>query len=235
MMASVVFAAALASFTVLDSVPHSTAHYTQGLFFDGKTLYETTGEYGNSGLFRYISPSNPAKDSVKLDSRYFGEGSIKIGDDIFWLTWREGIAFVYDARTLACKASFDIPGEGWGLSIWNGSLVLSDGSSNLFFLSPGDKHVFKTLPVLDGKNPVKNLNELEIVGNRVYANVWRSDSIAVIDIGSGKVLNWMDFSSIAKKVRAKNPAAEVLNGIAFDGKFFWITGKNWPVMYKVKF
>lgn len=233
MLSELLLSAALGSFTVVDSAEHSVDHYTQGLFFDGGKLYETTGHYGESRMFRYPAPGKSPTDSVKLESRYFGEGSIKLGDDIFWLTWREGTAFVYDAKTFTRKSAFSIPTEGWGLAFYQGSLLMSDGSQNLYLLSPGDKSIYRNIPVFDDTNAVAYLNELEVVGNIAYANVWQSDSIAAIDLNSGKVLKWYDFSKIARAVRKKIPGAEVLNGIAFDGKAFWITGKNWPVMYKV--
>ncbi len=234
MLAELLFSAALGSFTVLDSAEHSADHYTQGLFFDGGVLYETTGHYGESRLFRYPAPGKAPVDSAKLESRYFGEGSIKLGNDIFWLTWREGTVFIYDAKNFKRKSSFLIPTEGWGLAFYRGSLLLSDGSPNLYLLSPGDKSIYRKIPVYDDSIPVKRLNELEVVGDIAYANVWQSDSIAAIDLNSGKVLKWYDFSKIAKALRKKFSEAEVLNGIAFDGKAFWITGKNWPIMYKVQ-
>lgn len=234
MLSELLCAAALGSFTVLDSAEHSVDHYTQGLFFDGGVLYETTGHYGKSRMFRFPAPGKAPTDSVSLESRFFGEGSIKLGNDIFWLTWREGTAFVYDAQTLTRKSAFPIPTEGWGLAFYKGSLLMSNGSDRLYFLSPGEKNVFRNVSVTDDSKPVRNLNELEAVGDIVYANVWQSDSIAAIDPKSGKVLKWYDFSRIARQIRKKIPEAEVLNGIAYDGKAFWITGKNWPVMYKVQ-
>lgn len=233
-MLAFLLAAALGSFSVLDSAEHSSEHFTQGLFFDGKVLYESTGLYGASRLYRYPAPGMPASDSVALEARYFGEGSVKFGSDIFWLTWKEGVAFIHDAKTLRQKSSFPIRTKGWGLTLYQNSLVMSDGSETLYFFSPGEKNVFRTLSVYDGKMPVKFLNELEIADGILYANVWQSDSIAAIDPQSGKVLRWYDFSRLARNVRKRDARAEVLNGIAFDGKFFWITGKFWPVMYRVE-
>ncbi len=233
-MLAVLFAAALGSFSVLDSAEHSSEHFTQGLFLDGKVLYESTGIYGASRLYRYPAPGMPASDSVALESRYFGEGSVKFGSDIFWLTWKEGVAFVLDAKTLRRKGSFPIRTEGWGITLYQNALAMSDGSDTLYFLSPGEKNVFRTLSVRDGDTPVRFLNELETANGILYANVWQSDSIAAIDPQTGKVLRWYDFSRIAQNVRKRDARAEVLNGIAFDGKFFWITGKLWPVMYRVE-
>ncbi|MCI5600397.1 MAG: glutaminyl-peptide cyclotransferase [Hallerella porci] len=233
MFAEIALAALLGQFSVLDSVEHHPENYTQGFFFHGKTLYETTGRYGDSRLLRYPEAGKPATDSLKLSSKYFGEGSVQFGNDIFWLTWREGKAFVIDAKTLTKKSEFEIPGEGWGLTLDGGALILSDGSANLYWISPGDKRVFKTLEVRDGERKIKNLNELEMVDGKLYANVWLSDSIAVIDIHSGAVLEWLDFSKIAEAERRQNSKAEVLNGIAYDGKFLWITGKYWKKTLKI--
>ncbi len=233
-MLSFLLAAALGSFAVIDSAEHSPEHFTQGFFLDGETLYESTGLYGASRLYRYSAPGMPASDSASLEARYFGEGSVKLGTDIFWLTWKEGFAFVYDARTFQRKGSFPIRSEGWGLTLYQNALVMSDGSDTLYFVSPGDKNVFRTLSVHDGETPVKFLNELETANGILYANVWQSDSIAAIDPQSGKVLRWYDFSRIARNVRRRDARADVLNGIAFDGKYFWITGKLWPVMYRVE-
>lgn len=235
MLPVLIFAAALGTVEILDSAAHSTEHFTQGLFFDGKALVETTGLYGHSKIFRYPSPKSSPSDSAQLGAKFFGEGSVQIGQDIFWLTWKEGRAFVLDARTLKIKSSLPLFSEGWGLSFLDGALVMSDGSDQLYFLSPRDFRPFRTLRVLDGETPVSLLNELEVVGKTLYANVWQSDSIAAVDSQTGKVLRWYDLSKVAKEVRKKEPRAEVLNGIAFDGKSFWITGKFWPVMYKVKF
>lgn len=234
MLEALLFAASLGTVSVVDSASHSEAHYTQGLFFDGGELYESTGRYGASKLFRYASPGASPSDSAALESRYFGEGSVKLGASIVWLTWREGTAFVYDAKTFSRRGEFPLYSEGWGLGLYKGNLLMTDGSENLLFLSPGEKRVFRKVPVKDGNVPVRFLNEIEVVGPVVYANVWQSDSIAEIDPETGKVLAWYDFSKIAFGVRKKSPRAEVLNGIAFDGKFFWVTGKFWPVIYKVR-
>ena len=235
MIAEILFAAALGQFSVVDSVEHDSRNYTQGLFFDSGVLYESTGQYGDSRLLRYRSVGGAVSDSVKIGRGFFGEGSVRFGNDIFWLTWREGVAFVLDAKTLEQKSNFPIPGEGWGLTVFQNALVLSDGSATLFFLSPGDKRIFKTLEVKDGERSVSRGNELEMVGNFLYANVWQSDSVAVIDMRPGSVLEWLDFSEISRKLRKRFLRAEVLNGIAYDGKFLWINGKYWPVMYKVQF
>lgn len=228
-------AAALQAFTVVDSVSHSSDHFTQGLSFDDGKLLETTGRYGKSCLYKYDANVN-VTDSLCIEDRYFGEGSQALGNDIFWLTWKSRKVWKIDKRTMRIKGEFTIPTEGWGLTFYKGELLLSDGSDEIFRVRPEDFQIVGSFKVKDGIRPVRNLNELEVVGDKLYANIWRHDSIAVIDLknSKGNVERYMDLSEVAEKVRAKSLDAEVLNGIAYDGKFLWITGKLWPVIYKVK-
>lgn len=218
----------------LDSLSHSESHFTQGLFFDGKDLVETTGQYGGSGLYRYNN-KGIILDSSRLSERFFGEGSIAVGEDIFYLTWKSKRAFIYNRKSFQPKGEFPIPTEGWGLTFWNNALLMSNGSHELLQIALGSYSVFGAIQVTDNGRPVKKLNELEVVGNTLYANIWYSDSIAVIELPSGKVKGYIDFSKKVQELRTKYPRMDVLNGIAFDGRDFWVTGKNWPKLYKVKF
>ena len=121
---------------ILDSIPHETSHFTQGLFFDGKDLIETTGQYGESGLYRR-TPEGKILDSARLAERYFGEGSIAVGDDIFYLTWKSRKAFIYNRKPFRAKGEFRIPTEGWGLTYWKSALLMSNGSDELLQIALG--------------------------------------------------------------------------------------------------
>ena len=217
---------------ILDSVPHESTHFTQGLFFDGKDLIETTGQYGESGLYRRTLDGK-ILDSAKLAPRYFGEGSFAVGDDIFYLTWKSKKAFIYSKKPFKYKGEFRIPTEGWGLTYWQNALLMSNGSDELLQIALGGFYVMGAIRVTDGGSPVKNLNELEIVGNTLYANVWQTPLIAVIDLPSGKVQKYIDFSAKVREIYRNNPNIDVLNGIAYDGKYLWVTGKYWPQIYKI--
>jgi glutamine cyclotransferase len=217
---------------ILDSIPHETSHFTQGLFFDGKELIETTGQHGESGLYRRTLDGK-ILDSVRLAPRYFGEGSIAVGGDIFYLTWKSKKAFIYSRKPFKYKSEFYIPTEGWGLTYWRNALLMSNGSDELLQIALGGFNVVGSIRVTDGGKPVKNLNELEIVGNTLYANIWQSGKIAVIDLPSGKVIKYLDLNWKVKEVYRKHPNIDVLNGIAYDGKYLWVTGKNWPQIYKI--
>ena len=218
---------------IVDSIPHEKTHFTQGLFFDGKELIETTGLYGKSGLYRR-TPDGKILDSARLADKYFGEGSIAVGDDIFYLTWKSKKAFIYSRKPFAKKGEFNIPTEGWGLTYWKNALLMSNGSSELLQIALGGFYVVGVIPVTDGGRPVKLLNELEIVGDTLYANIWQTGAIAVIELPSGKVVRYLDLSRKVAEIQRKYPDVDVLNGIAYDGKNLWITGKNWPFIYKLK-
>ena len=219
---------------ILDSIPHEKTHFTQGLFFDGKELIETTGQYGQSGLYRRTMEGK-ILDSAKLSERYFGEGSIAVGDDIFYLTWKSKKAFIYSRKPFTLKGEFRIPTEGWGLTYWKNALLMSNGSSELLQIALGGFNVVGVIPVTDGGHSLKLLNELEIVGDTLYANVWQTAVIAVISLPSGKVIRYLDLSRKVAEIKRWHPDVDVLNGIAYDGKNLWITGKNWPQIYKINF
>lgn len=217
---------------ILDSVSHEKTHFTQGLFFDGKDLIETTGQYGESGLYRRTLDGR-ILDSARLAERFFGEGSVAVGNDIFYLTWKARRAFIYNRNPFNVKGEFRIPTEGWGLTFWNNVLLMSNGSDELLKIALGAFNVIGSIKVTDGGKPVPMLNELEIIGNTLYANIWQTNLIAVIDLPSGKVVRYLDFTSKVRKLQKQNPDMDVLNGIAYDGKNLWVTGKFWPQIYKI--
>ena len=220
--------------TILDSIPHETSHFTQGLSFDGTEIIESTGLYGQSGLYRWTLDGK-ILDSARIAERYFGEGSVTLGDEVYYLTWKSRKAFIFKRKPFKIKGEFRIPTEGWGLTLWRDGLLLSDGSEALLQIAPGGFSVTGVITVKDDGLSIKNLNELEAVGNVLYANIWQTDLIAEIELPSGKVLRYIDFSKKASEIRDRYSGVDVLNGIAYDGKNFWITGKLWPQIYKVKF
>ena len=192
--------------------------------------------FGGKDNFNYrVSLDGKILDSAKLEERYFGEGSVVMGDEIYYLTWKSHKAFIYSRKPFKRKGEFRIPTEGWGLTLWRDQLLMSNGSDELLQIAPGSFSVTGNISVRDGRYSIKLLNELEVVGNILYANIWQTDFIAEIELPSGKVLRYIDFSKKAGEIRERFPGVDVLNGIAYDGKDFWITGKLWPQVYKVKF
>lgn len=218
---------------VVKEYPHDSKAYTQGLFFNDGTLYESTGEFGTSS-FRIVDlESGEVRRKLDFARKYFGEGSVFLGGEMFMLTWLNKVAFVYDAETLEYKQTYSYPREGWGLTTDGKSLVASDGSSKIYFLTPEFK-LERTLNVTLNGRPVKYLNELEWIDGRIWANVYTTDMIVIIDPKTGVVESTVDCTGLLPKSLRK-PDTDVLNGIAFnpaDGRIY-LTGKNWPRLYEI--
>lgn len=217
---------------VVKEYPHDTGSYTQGLFFKDGTLYESTGQWGES-TFRIVNlETGKAEKKLDFDRKYFLEGSIILGDNLYILTWTNKVVFVYDAATLKYKQSYSYPREGWGLTTDGKSLIASDGSDRIYFLD-GNLQLQKTLHVkLNGK-AVRYINEMELVDGKIWANVYMTDMILIIDPESGEVTGQIDCTGLLPK-SLRTSRTDVLNGIAvLDGRIF-LTGKYWPRMYEVK-
>lgn len=220
---------------ILDRIPHDSAAFTQGLAFYAGRLYESTGLYGSSSLRRIDVHSGGAETIVALPRTLFGEGIAILGDRLYQLTWKSEIALVYDVATLTLRDTLRYRGQGWGLTAYGDSLIMSDGTSRLRVLDPATFRVVRTLDVTDSVAPVKSLNELEYIDGEIWANVWGSTWIARIDPTSGRVRAWVDVSA----VRRADPRASdqnVANGIAHDaasGRIF-VTGKRWSWVYVVE-
>jgi glutaminyl-peptide cyclotransferase len=218
---------------VVESYPHDIGAYTQGLLVDDGVFVESTGQYGQSDL-REVTISNgvPIRQ-VPLPAREFGEGLALVDDRLIQLTWREGIARVYDRETFEVVDEFAYEGEGWGLCLDDDRLVMSDGSSTLTFRDPETFDVVGTVDVTAEGVSVDDLNELECVDGEVYANVYHTDEIVVIDPETGTVTASIDASPLIDD----DDRADVLNGIAHDvgTDAFYLTGKYWPTVFEVRF
>lgn len=174
---------------------------------------------------------------IMLDTSYFGEGINIFRDKLYQLTWQDHIGFVYDAKTLKKLREFKIAGEGWALTNDGTNLIMSDGTSNLHYLDADSLKVLKILGVQDHNGPVGNINELEYIKGFIYANRYGTSDILKIDPGSGRVVGKLDLTSLDKEVKAKNPQALEMNGIAYDSAAnkVYITGKAWPNLYEIRF
>lgn len=224
------------SYTVVRSLPHDPRAFTQGLVFEDGFFYEGTGLYGASTLRRVDPETGEVLQTHSLDRRYFGEGVAVRDGRIYQLTWKSNVGFIYDRESFDRIGTFSFPSaEGWGLA-WDGrNLVLSDGSSTLYFLDPETFLETRRVTVRDRGAPVARLNELEIVRGDLLANVWQTDRIARIDPESGEVKAWIDFSGLLDRSLCAGPV-DVLNGIAYDaaGDRLFVTGKNWCRLFQVR-
>ena len=220
---------------ILRTIPHNSSSFTQGLEAQGKSIFESSGLYGHSRLSEIDSQNGEVIRQVSIDDSYFGEGITVKDQSIIMLTWREGVALEFDISNFSIIGNFSFEGEGWGLCYNGEHMVTSNGTSELSFRDPNSFETnFTVLVTWDG-NPVSNLNELECVDEKIYANVWMEDTILEISSTSGAVKSYASPISISSA--QGNSSEEVLNGIAFDQNSggFWITGKNWTEMYLVNF
>ncbi len=226
---------------VIKAYPHDTASFTQGLWVHNGQLYESTGSPeapDNNGS--WIGPvdlkSGKIEKKASIPDEYFGEGSTILNGKVYYLTYRKKLGFVYEYPSFKKIREFSYATEGWGLTNDGKNLIMSDGSSSLYFYNPETLQVQNILGVTDNNGPVPNLNELEYIDGFVYANQWQTNYILRIDASSGKVVGRMDFDSLDREAKAKFPGAEYLNGIAYDstGHHIYITGKKWPTLYEIK-
>jgi len=217
---------------VLNTYPHDPGAFTEGLTFDGSFLYEGTGLYGQSSLRRVELETGRVLEVYSLPPEYFGEGIAIRGDSIVQLTWQSGIGFIYDRDSFERTGDFTYATEGWGITYDGSRFIMSDGTSTLYFLDDSLRPAGH-IKVNDNGAPVSSLNELEYINGRVYANVWHSDSIAIIDPDSGKVEGRIDLSGL---LPSGTTGADVLNGIAYDsaGRRLFVTGKLWPSLFEIE-
>jgi glutamine cyclotransferase len=230
------------TYKVVKVFPHDTSSYTEGLQYQDGVLYESTGDYGQSTIRKSDLNTGKALQVTKLGNKYFGEGLSVIGDKIIQMTYREKVGFVYDKSNLKLLGTFaDTVGvEGWGMCFDGQKLYLDDGTTRIWFLNKDTYRQTGYVDVYDDKQAINKINELEYIDGKLYANVYTTDTILVINPKTGAVLQRVDMKNIWPN--SKRPAGfdyqnNVLNGIAWDekGKRLFVTGKKWPYVYQVEF
>ncbi len=223
---------------VVQSYPHDPTAFTEGLeWYDG-ALYEGTGMVGRSGVRRTDLSSGAVVASAILPDPHFGEGITVFRGTLYELTWKEGIGFRYDARSLAPRGGFKYSGEGWGLTHDDQSLIMSDGTNVLRFLDPKTLRIVRGLSVSAEGMPVVRLNELERIHGEIWANVWQVPQIARIDPATGQVIGWINLAPLVPQLQpgVTHDTVDVANGIAYDsaGDRIFVTGKFWPTLYQIR-
>ena len=222
-------------YEVVHAWPHDRGAFTQGLVFENGRLFESTGQYGQSSLREVELTTGRVLRQTAVPAEFFAEGLALLGGKAYQLTWQNRTAFVYDRETFQLEKKFTYAGEGWGLATDGKSLILSDGTAQLRFLDPVTFAVQRTILVTLGGIPVSRLNELEWVRGEIYANVWQTDTVVIIDPASGRVTGNIDLRGLlAPQLRDRN--TDVLNGVAYDAAQdrLFVTGKNWPQLFEVK-
>ncbi len=230
-------------FKVVNVFPHDTTSYTEGLLVHNGQLFESTGHTNSypstRSLFGPVDLKNGKIDvKVEIDKKkYFGEGIAFVKDRVYQLTDTTHIGFVYDANSYKKLSSFEYDGEGWGFTTNGTNLIMSNGSSNIYYRDPVTFKIIKSIAVTDNNGPVQNINELELIKGYIYANQWLTDNILKIDTTSGKVVGKLDLSSLKTESKIRYAFSEETNGIAYDSinNKIYVTGKLWPQIYEIQF
>lgn len=223
------------AYEIVNSYPHDSTSFTQGLLWRDGGFYESTGMYGQSKLRRLEFPSGKVLKEVSLTDDLFGEGLALVDNRLIQLTWTTHRGFTYDIQSFKKIEEFRYDTEGWGLTYDGTNLILSDGSSDLFYLDPYSFKVVKTLRVIMNGQPVTELNELEFIEGEIWSNVWQTDLILRIDPATGRVTSFLNMKDLLAP-SDRTGREDVLNGIAYDSdkKRIFVTGKRWPRIFEIK-
>lgn len=223
------------SYSVINVYPHDTGAFTQGLVYKNGFLYESTGLYGRSSLRKVDPATGQIVKRVDIPKKYFAEGIAILNNRIYQLTWKSGTGFVYDLSSFKLLNTFSYNSEGWGITTDGKNLIISDGTSRLYFMDPSTFRIFRSINVTYNNSPLKNINELEYINDLIYANIWQTNYIAEIDPETGKTVNILDLENILKKNLIQDNV-KVPNGIAYNYKTqtLYITGKLWPNLFEIE-
>ena len=223
------------TYEVVAEYPHLRTSYTQGLQFVDGELWEGTGEYGRSQLLRTDLASGKVLQSKKLSKEEFGEGITVLGDKIYQLTWLNGKLHIYDKATLRHLATHTYKGEGWGLTSDGEKLYMSDGTNYIRVLSPETLAQERRFGVTLRGESLQYLNELEWIDGKIWANVYTTDHIVIINPENGVVEGIINLSGILPE-KERDYKTDVLNGIAYDKatKRIFVTGKNWSKLFEIR-
>jgi glutamine cyclotransferase len=228
-----VVAAPQLQYKMVAEYPHDSSAFTEGLFWNDGNLYESTGLLGYSTLCKVDLKTGKVLLQHRLSYDVFGEGIAEMNGKLVQLTWQKQCAYIYDSKNFKSEGNFNYQGEGWGLTTDGKSWISSNGSDTLIWRDESTFAPQRSMQVTWNGQPVKNLNELEWIDGKIWANVWYTNYILQIDPQSGKVLSYIDVTSL---VSPNADPENVPNGIAYDSatKRIFITGKRWPKLYEIQ-
>ena len=232
---TVAYAQQTHGYKVTATMPQPRDTFVQGLQIVDGQLYVGTGQYGKSRLLRYNMADGTLDSEKLLDRSLFGEGITVLNDKIYQLTWKSRIALVYNKTDFKGINWFRLPGEGWGITNNTKMLIYSDGSDKLHFLSPQTLRISHSITVSENGKNINHLNELEWINGKIWANIWTSNRIVIIDPDSGNITASVDLAGLLPD-NERRPNTDVLNGIAqnLDDGTIWVTGKYWPRLYQIE-
>jgi len=222
-------------FRVTDRKPQPWENFVQGLQILDGYLYVSTGNYGKSHLLRYRFADGELDATHKLNPRIFAEGLTVLNDKVYQLTWKNRMMLVYSREDLQADRWFPIPGDGWGLTDNGKELIYTDGGAQLHFISLETEQTVRSVTVTENGQPVVKLNELEWVDGNIWANIWQTDRIVIIDPATGVVRASVNLQGLLPADERRS-GVDVLNGIARDPAdgSIWVTGKRWPWLYQIE-
>ena len=222
------------TYAIINTYPHDPNAFTEGLVYSDGFLYESTGLNSASSLRRVDLTTGSVQQEVTLPNQYFGEGITIVNNTVIQLTWQSNIGFIYNKTSFAVIGNFTYPTEGWGLTFNGTHLIMSDGTNNIYFLDPTTFERTGQIQVHDGNKTVVNINELEYVNGDIFANIWQTSTIAIINPQTGQVKGWIDLTGLSSENNSNSEA--VLNGIAYDQKNdrLFVTGKDWANLYEIR-
>ncbi len=225
----------LYTYRIIATHPHATTSYTQGLQFVDGQMWEGTGEHGRSVVQRIDLNTGKSDVRFRLPDSEFGEGITILRDTLYQLTWQSNTAHVYDLRSGKKIRDHRYPGEGWGLTTDGQKLYQSDGSATIRTLDPTTFRRERHITVTYKGVPVDYLNELEWIDGKIWANVYTTDQIVIIDPTTGRVEGIIDLTGLLPEAD-RTPKTDVLNGIAYDAatKRIFVTGKNWNKLFEIE-
>ena len=223
-------------YKIVHTFPHDTNAFTEGLFYLRGFFYESTGLEGHSSIRKVRIETGAVVQKIDVPPQYFGEGIVNWKQHLVSLTWKSEVGFVYDLATLKVQRQFSYPGEGWALTQDGQRLIMSDGTPELRFLDPDTLKEIRRITVTYNGRPVANVNELEWVKGRIYANVWHTNVVVRIDPGSGEVTGVINLAGLLEPSEQPQGSEGVLNGIAYDAVHdrLFVTGKNWPKVFEIR-
>lgn len=225
----------LLKYKIVNTFPHDTNSFTEGLEFHNDTLWESTGQKGTSYLRKYDYKTGKIYKQIDLDPKYFGEGITFINDKLYQLTWTEKTGFIYNAKTLKLEKTFTFEKniEGWGMTNDGTYIYQTDGTEKIWKMDPKTQKMIDNINVYSGSSKIKAVNELEYINGKIYTNVFLKDAIAVVNPNNGAVEGILDMSGLRKFIKVT--PEDVLNGIAYNPKTktIFVTGKNWDKMFEI--
>lgn len=223
------------SYKIIKTFPHDINAYTQGLFYHEGYFYEATGLKGKSSVRKVKPETGEVFQSYTIPSEYFGEGITLHDNQIIQLTWQAHVGFVYGKNDFKLIQTFNYPTQGWGITTIDDKLIMSDGTSTIYYLHGSSFGEIDRISVFDNEQQVTNINELEYINGEILANIYGETRIARIDPKTGKVLAYINLDGILEE-SDKHDQIDVLNGIAYDkaGDRLFVTGKRWPKLFEIK-